>query len=117
MVSLKRGVLSKPFFSASCDIAIRRGRTVASWCFSCGVILGDKPLAIFSNSALVMMVLQSAGFLDADAAGALAAGAPSLPPAGFCAGVFGAGGHTPLMVSTGASGGTAAGFSAGAAGA
>src|ERR1700722_6842450 len=69
-VSSKRGLLSSPFFLAALDMAIRRGKTLANCCFSCGVMLGDTPLASFSNSALVMMVLQSPA--GAFAAGALA---------------------------------------------
>src|SRR5579864_4213142 len=77
-------------------------------------MFGDKPFAIFSNWAFVITVLQSAGVL---ADGAFAAGVAALPVAAFAAVLFAGGGHTPLMVSTGASGGTAADVSAGAAGA
>src|ERR1039457_6701313 len=59
-VSSNCGVLSKPFFLASFDMAINRGRTPANCFFNCGVTLGDTPLASFSNSALVITVLQSA---------------------------------------------------------
>src|SRR5579864_1984299 len=77
---------------AWCAMAIYRGRTLASCFFCCGEAFGASALASFSNSALVMIVLQSAAALAA---------------AGFSA-------HTPVMVRTGASAGTDAEVSAGA---
>src|ERR1700730_11292417 len=113
MVSLNRGLFSSPFFSAACDIASNRGYTAANWCFSCGVTLGARPFASRSNSAFVMTVLQSAaGVLEGSFVAAVV----------FAARVFAAavvvlaGAHTPLIVNTGASGGTDADLSTGAAG-
>src|SRR5437879_3700624 len=70
-------------------MAINLGRTLASCFFCWGEAFGASALASFSNSALVMMVLQSAAL------------------AGFSA-------HTPVMVRTGASADTDAEVSAGA---
>src|ERR1700740_2917457 len=82
-------------------------------------MLGDKPFAIFSNSALVITVLQSAaGVLEAaDSAECFEAGAVVLSDAVFAEIVLEAVEHTPFMVNTGASGGTEAEVSTGAAGA
>src|ERR1700722_2446314 len=71
-------------------------------------MLGAMPLASFSNSALVITVLQS----DGEALVAVEAG---LAAPVFATAAFGAAGQTPFTVSTGASGGTAAAVSGGAA--
>src|SRR3981081_916625 len=116
-VSLNRGLFSSPFFSAACDIASKRGYTAANWCFSCGVTLGARPFASRSNSAFVMTVLQSAAGVFAACPASFSA--PVLPAAVLpdaAAVVVLAGGHTPLIVNTGASGGTDADLSTGAAG-
>jgi hypothetical protein len=86
-------------------MAIIRGHTEANCFFNCGVTLGLKPLASFSNSALVITVLQSVAglFSPVDFAAV----------AGFAAAGLGCGEHTPLTVMTAAAGGTAAELSAG----
>src|SRR5579864_590810 len=110
-VSSYCGVLSRPFFLASVDIAMNFGNTLASCFFNCGVTFGATPLASFSNSALVTTVLQSAE----EALGAVAlAGAAAAP---LAAAGFGVAAHTPSIVMTAASAGTEADLSAGAAGA
>src|SRR5258708_27687570 len=114
MGSLKRGLFSSPFFSAACDIASNRGYTAANWCFSWGVTLGARPFASRSNSAFVMTVLQSAaGVFDAVLSAPVLSGAVLADAAVV---VWAGAGHTPLIVNTGASGGTDADLSAGAAG-
>src|SRR3981081_1015607 len=114
-VSLNRGLFSSPFFSAACDIASKRGYTAANWCFSWGVTLGARPFASRSNSAFVMTVLQSAaGVLEGSFA---VFSAVVVAEVVFAAAVVVlAGGHTPLIVAAGASGGTDADLSTGAAG-
>src|SRR5258708_9447045 len=117
MVSLKRGLFSSPFFSAACDIASNRGYTAANWCFSWGVTLGARPFASRSNSAFVITVLQSGE--DALEPCAVVFSAPALSEAvllGAAVVVLAGTGHTPLIVNTGASGGTDADLSTGAAG-
>src|SRR5258708_7081519 len=96
-VSTNCGLLSSPFALAASDIAMIRGRACSSWRFNCGVTLGASPLAIFSNCARVISVLQSAGLL---------AGAVLAVAAFDVATVFAAGAHTPLMVNTTALSGT-----------
>src|SRR5258708_13218352 len=114
MVSLKRGLFSSPFFSAACDIASNRGYTAANWCFSWGVTLGARPFASRSNSAFVMTVLQSAaGVFEAVLSAPVLSGAVLADAAVV---VLAGAGHTPLIVNTGASGGTDADLSTGAAG-
>ena len=102
------GVLSKPFFLASFDIAINCGIIPANCFFTCGVTVGARFLTSLSNSVLVMTVLQSAAGVFA--AGVLAAAAPV-----FAAAVLGGVEHTPITVITAASDGTAAEVSAGGA--
>src|SRR4029077_4260737 len=80
-------------------------------------MLGDKLFAIFSNSAFVITVLQSAAAVLEGESVALAVEAEDLSAAAFAADGFGAGGQTPFIVRTGASGGTAAEVSAGVPGA
>src|ERR1700704_4354066 len=115
-VSLNRGLFSSPFFSAACDIASKRGYTAANWCFSWGVTLGARPFASRSNSAFVMIVLQSAaGVLEGSFAVFAAVVVVDVVFAAAVAVL--AGGHTPLMVNTAASGGTDADLSGAAGGA
>src|ERR1700757_1470298 len=92
-VSSNCGVLSNPCFLAASDMAIIRGHTEANCFFNCGVTLGLKPLASFSNSALVMTVLQSAaGLFSAEDVAAVAGfAATPLAEAGF-----GCGAQIPL---------------------
>src|ERR1017187_6043989 len=108
-VSSNCGVLSKPLFLASADIPINRGRTPASCFLTWGVTFGAAALASFSNWALVMTVLQSAAgvFVAAVLAAVTGFAVPALA-------VLGSAEHTPLIVITAASGGTAAEVSAGA---
>src|SRR5215467_1965607 len=54
-----------PRFLASSAMAITRGRTPASCFFCCAFALGAKAFTSFSNSALVIMVLQSEELLAA----------------------------------------------------
>src|ERR1017187_5642451 len=110
-VSSNCGVLSKPFFLASFDMAINRGRTPANCFFNCGVTLGDTPLASFSNSALVITVLQSAAGVFAAGAFSAVAGFDARP---FAAAALGCAEHTPIIVITAAARGTAAEGSDGA---
>src|SRR5229473_2736587 len=98
-VCLNWSLLSRPFSLAISDIAIKRGSACSSWRFNCGVTVGASPLAIFSNCARVISVLQSAGFLAA-------AGAAFAAPVFGVAEGFGVAGHTPLMVRTTAVSGT-----------
>src|SRR5579863_4362142 len=80
-----------------------RGRRLANCLFNCGVMLGLKPAASFSNSALVMVVLQSAAGVFVALAGFAAV---PLAAAGL-----GCAGQTPWIVITTAVGGTAAAVS------
>ena len=91
-------------------MAIIRGHTEANCFFNCGVTLGLKPLASFSNSALVITVLQSVAGLFSAGDVAAVAGFAAAP---FAAAGLGCGEHTPLTVMTAAVGGTAAEVSAG----
>src|ERR1700722_7632342 len=110
-VSSNCAVLSSPRFLASLAIPMKRGRTPASCFFTWGATLGATALASFSNSALVMTVLQSAAGVFAAVSFAEVAGFASVPLA--AAGLV-CPEHTPITVITGASGGTAAELSAGA---
>src|ERR1700690_2776672 len=117
MVSLKAGVLSRPFFSAAFDIAMTRGSTPASCFFTCGVMLGVRALANFSNCAFVMTVLQSAAGMVVAGVFAAVAGFVVVPAAVFATAGWGFAGQTPVTVSTTASGGTEADRSGSGAGA
>src|SRR5215470_6065371 len=81
MICSKAGCFSRPRFSASVDMARLRAHAFASWRRMGGDIFGWNALATFSNSARVMLVLQSSACL--------------LVPA-----------QTPFMVSTVSSGAT-----------
>src|SRR5579864_5555225 len=109
-VSSYCGVLSRPFFFASVDIAMNLGRTLASCFFNWGVTFGATPLASFSNSAFVTTVLQSAE----EALGSVALAGVAAAP--LAAAGFGVAAQTPLIVRTAASAGTVADVSAGAVG-
>src|SRR5579863_2116050 len=113
-VSSYRGLLSRPFFLASVDIAISLGNMLANCFFCCGVMLGATPFASFSNSALVMTVLQSVA--EVFAAGTFGA-ASDFAAAALVAAALGVAGQTPCTVMTAASSGTDADMSGGAAGA
>jgi hypothetical protein len=84
-----------------------RGNTPASCFFCWGVVLGAKAFASFSNSALVITVLQSPEDVFSEAAFAPAVVAV------FAAVALGCAGQTPLIVNTGALAGTEADVSAG----
>src|SRR5712671_5799498 len=88
---------------------MNRGSACSSWRFNCGVTVGARPLAIFSNCARVISVLQSAGFF-AGAAAVLPAAV--FDPATDTAAVFGVAVHTPLIVNTTALSGTSGAASA-----
>src|SRR4029077_4903289 len=87
------------------------GNTLASCFLTCGVRLGATALASFSNWALVMTVLQSAGGVFA--AGGFG-GVAGLGEVAVAAAGLGCGGHTPTTVITAASAGTDAEVSTGA---
>src|ERR1700757_3611518 len=93
-------------------MAMRRGRTLASCFFICGVMLGARLLASCSNCSLVMTVLQSAGEVLAGVFAEAGLAAAPLAAAGL-----GCAAHTPSMVRTGALAGTDAEVSGRAAGA
>src|SRR5215469_3244411 len=114
IVSLYDSVLSMPSFFASFDSAINCGSMPASCFFVCMVAFGARAFTIFSNCALVIVVLQSAN----EGLGAVI----FVSAAGFTAAPFGAAGfacgaQTPLIVMTTASAGTVADVSGGASGA
>src|SRR5260221_14215161 len=92
---------------------MRRGNTLANCFFNCGVMFGETPFASFSNSALVITVLQSAG--EAFAAGAFDA-VSDVAAAALGAAAFGVAGHTPITVITAASAGKGSEVSGGAGG-
>src|SRR5579864_320155 len=94
-------LFSRPFFLAAFSSGMKRARLDASCFFCCALrgCVGDKALAIFSNSARVITVLHSvAGVLAAEA---------DLAAAPAAAATLGRGGQTPSTVITGASMGTA----------
>jgi hypothetical protein len=93
-------VLSNPFFLASFDNAINCGSMPASCFLNCGVMLGEIPLASFSNSALVITVLHST-------AGAFAA-VPGFAAVASDETGLGVAAHTPFTVITAACGETEA---------
>src|SRR5271170_6032190 len=107
--SLKSEVLSRFSFSAMVVAATSCGSTPPSCLLTCGVTLGARAPASFSNSALVMIVLQSAA--GAFVAAVFVAAVFVAAVAGFAAvpltvAVFGCAAQTPVMVITAALSGT-----------